>query len=199
MSIVKNSLPLLFEELPEQSPANQNGGTARARAVTKWAERSPSLFAEHFFAEDSKNAEINGERQFSARIAASVSEYGEASEASATNCRSLFIGVLVRQFKDAIGLDLLITNDEEGESATDIQERGINYFLKISNDFKSVCDLAGFDAEKTRAKVIEHLVNMGRIELTNHGNYHIWRDELLKTTVSDDELTEGDENANCFN
>ncbi|CTQ45677.1 hypothetical protein [Roseibium aggregatum] len=129
---------------------------------------------------DAKISTEKFEKEVGDRVKQIREEFGGPENISVEDAVTLFQAVLTRAYKDAICLDMLICNDEDGEDEAKTQERALSWFLKRSVDFENVCRLAGFDPDKVFALSVAEFVNRGTVYLTNKGNYRIDFDELGK-------------------
>ncbi|WP_298983352.1 hypothetical protein [uncultured Roseibium sp.] len=129
---------------------------------------------------DSKISSDKFEKSLSDRIAATREEFGGPENISVEDAIQLFQSVLLRAYKDAICLDMLICNDEDGEDEAVTQTRALNWFIKKSPDFDNVCRLSGYDPKKIYDFAVAEFENRGIIYKTTKGNYRIDTEELGK-------------------
>ena len=136
-------------------------------------------FGEIFRADDTKRSKEESERLYRDRLQASLDAFGGAENANLDACIALWAAVLMRQIKDAIGLDLLICNvGEEKEEPKEVQRLGIEYFLNNSNGFKTVCEFANVNSDRVRTKMILELHKRNLIYSDGY-KWHVHYDNLV--------------------
>jgi hypothetical protein len=133
-------------------------------------------------------AERQSEAIVAARLAQGLDEYGHSSEMNLQAAQRLWRAVIVRAYKDAIGLDLLLTNEDEDDDddrVTDpksVQERGLRWFVEFSEDFRHVCWWAGYEPDEVRNHALRKIeAEFELVYLTNKGNWKIDFNELRGT------------------
>lgn len=115
------------------------------------------------------------------RVKQSETEYGNSDQITSESARELWVAVLLRQWKDACCLDMLINNDPDGEEERETQERALRYFVAGGEDFRDVCLMAGFEPEEVRKRFISELTRYGLLRIGTGGAVEIIRDKLGET------------------
>lgn len=179
----------LFGDLPVAElsrPRPETTGTRRSRAESAEA-LIPGL--DSFMAKISaSDAGQQSEKIVAERLRQSVKLYGFSSSMNVQAASNLWKSVIVRAYKDAIGLDLLLTNEDDDDEDDDgtvrvtdpksVQERGIRWFVEFSEDFRHVCWFAGYEPDEVQRYVLSDLEKRELVYLTTKGRYKIDREEL---------------------
>lgn len=189
----------LFGDLPVIERSRARHDTSGGRRIRADSVESLIPGLDSFLA---KVSAVDAERQSEAivadRLRQSVRLYGHSSGMNTQAAANLWRAVIVRAYKDAIGLDLLLTNeDDEEEGCEDapervrttdpksVQERGIRWFVEFSEDFRHVCWFAGYEPDDVQRYFLADLEKRDLVYRTTKGRFRIDHEELGRREIAE--------------